>query len=113
MATTVFITGSRSGIGLSTAKLFYEKGWNVVATVRSLEDNSELQQLQSNSNRFIILRLNLLDQSTIQPAIDAAISKFGRIDLLVNNAGYGQNGLFEMLPKEKVQEQFDVNLFGI
>jgi len=111
MVNTIFITGTSSGIGLASAKLFYEKGWNIVATMRSPEKDTELRQL--DSSRVLVLRLDLQDLSSIAPAVEAAIRKFTKIDLLLNNAGYGQNGLFEMISRDKVQEQFDVNLFGL
>jgi NAD(P)-dependent dehydrogenase (short-subunit alcohol dehydrogenase family) len=62
--------------------------------------------------RMFVQRLDLQDFASIKPAIDAGIQRFRTIDVLLNNAGYGQNGLFEAIPREKVQEQFDVNLFG-
>ncbi|KAF8074157.1 short-chain alcohol dehydrogenase [Lyophyllum atratum] len=111
MAQTIFITGASSGIGLATAKLFFEKGWNVVATMRSPEKDTELTNL--DPTRMLVLRLDVQDRSSIAPAIDAAIQKFQRINLLLNNAGYGQNGIFESITREQVQEQFDVNLFGV
>jgi NAD(P)-dependent dehydrogenase (short-subunit alcohol dehydrogenase family) len=110
MVQTIFITGTSSGIGLASARLFYEKGWNVVATMRSPDKDTELKAL--DPVRMLVLRLDLQELSSIAPAIDAAISKFERIDLLLNNAGYGQIGLFETISREEVQEQFDVNLFG-
>lgn len=112
MAKTIFITGASSGIGLASAKLFYNNGWNVVATMRSQcgPGGSEISEL--DPKRMLVVRLDLLDPTTIAPALNAAIGKFGNIDVLLNNAGYGQYGPFEMIPKEKIQRQFDVNLFG-
>ncbi|KAJ6627023.1 short-chain dehydrogenase reductase SDR [Mycena sp. CBHHK59/15] len=108
---TIFITGASTGIGLASAKLFHSIGWNVVATMRNPAADHELVQLKDL--RMFVQRLDLQDFDSIQPAIDAAIVKFHTIDVLLNNAGYGQNGLFEEIPREKVQEQFDVNLFGL
>lgn len=110
MVNTVVITGASSGIGLASARLFFEKGWNVVATMRSPEKASELAAL--DPARILILRLDLQDLASIAPAIESSITKFGKIDLLLNNAGYGQNGLFETISREQIQEQFDVNVFG-
>ncbi|KAL6306856.1 3-oxoacyl-reductase [Sparassis latifolia] len=107
----MFITGASSGIGLASAKLFFEKGWNVVATMRTPEKDTELKQL--DSSRMLVLRLDVQDLDSIAPAVDAALAKFGTFDVLLNNAGYGQVGPFEMTPREKIQEQFDVNLFGL
>ncbi|KAJ7031529.1 short-chain dehydrogenase reductase SDR [Mycena alexandri] len=113
MATTktIFITGASTGIGLASAKLFRSTGWNVVATMRNPTPEHELVKL--DDPLIFVQRLDLQDFASIQPAIDAGIEKFGTIDVLLNNAGYGQNGLFEAIPREKVQEQFDVNLFGL
>lgn len=110
MSKTIFITGASSGIGLASAKLFFEKGWNVVATMRSPDRDTELRTL--DPTRMHVLRLDLQEQSSIKSAIEAAIIKFQRIDLLLNNAGFGQNGLFETISREQIQAQFDVNLFG-
>ncbi|KAF8074156.1 short-chain alcohol dehydrogenase [Lyophyllum atratum] len=111
MAQTVFITGASSGIGLASAKLFFERGWNVVATMRSPDKDTELKSL--DPTRVLVLRLDLQGLSSIEPAINAAITKFRKIDLLLNNAGYGQNGVFEAISREQIQAQFDVNLFGL
>ncbi|KAH7906358.1 short-chain dehydrogenase reductase SDR [Hygrophoropsis aurantiaca] len=108
---TIFITGASSGIGLASAKLFYEQGWNVIATMRTPEKDTELKTL--DSSRILVNRLDLQDYSSIEPAIRAGIEKFKTINLLLNNAGYGQGGIFECIPRELVQEQFDVNLFGL
>jgi NAD(P)-dependent dehydrogenase (short-subunit alcohol dehydrogenase family) len=110
MSKTIFITGASSGIGLASAKLFYGKGWNVVATMRSPEKDTELGEL--DSARVLILRVDLQDLKSINTAVESAINKFNKVDLLLNNAGYGQNGIFEMLSREQVQEQFAVNVFG-
>ena len=109
MPKTVFITGASSGIGLATARLFHERGWNVVATMRTPE-NSELTEKGDES--MLVVRLDVQDSGSIESAVQAALAKFSKIDLLVNNAGYGQNGIFEMVSREKIQEQFDVNVFG-
>ncbi|KAJ7645657.1 short-chain alcohol dehydrogenase [Mycena polygramma] len=106
---TIFITGASSGIGLASAKLFHEKGWNVIATMRNPVDH----ELSKYPERMLSPRLDLQNFDSIKPAIDAGITKFSTIDVLLNNAGYGQNGLFEAIPRETVQEQFDVNLFGL
>ncbi|KAF2492350.1 short-chain alcohol dehydrogenase [Lophium mytilinum] len=111
MARTIFVTGASSGIGAAVARLFYEKGWNVVATMRKPAEASEFKQL--DSSRVLLERLDVVDTSSIQSAIDAAITRFGKIDLLFNNAGYAQYGVFEMTSPTKCRDQFDVNLFGV
>ncbi|KAF7306368.1 3-oxoacyl-(Acyl-carrier-protein) reductase [Mycena indigotica] len=111
---TVFITGCSSGIGLAAAQLFFARGWNVVATMREPQA-SELPALNTPDlrHRLLVLPLDVTDFASIGTAIAAAISAFGRVDVLVNNAGYGQAGLFEALPRESAQKQFDVNVFGV
>lgn len=109
MKKTILITGASSGIGKASARLFADKGWNVVATMRDPEKQTELGQIPD----ILITRLDVLDLGSIRQAVDAGITRFGRIDALVNNAGYGQYGIFEAIPREKIQQQFDVNVFGV
>ncbi|KAJ7652036.1 short-chain dehydrogenase reductase SDR [Mycena polygramma] len=98
-------------IGSASAKLFHSAGWNVVATMRTPSPEHELVKM--NEPRMFVQRLDLQDFASIEPAVDAGIERFRTINVLLNNAGYGQSGLFEAIPREKVQPQFDVNLFGL
>ncbi|HEY4201668.1 MAG TPA: SDR family oxidoreductase [Devosiaceae bacterium] len=109
MAQTVLITGASSGIGKAASQLFAAKGWNVVATMRKVADGGELAALGD----VLVTRLDVADRDSIAPAIEAGIARFGKIDLLLNNAGYGQFGVFEATPREKIMAQFDVNVFGV
>lgn len=111
MTQTVFITGCSSGIGLASAKLFNNHGWNVVATMRRPESEAgvELSKLPNT----LVTRLDLLDVESIQTAVQTAITRFGSIDVLINNAGYGQYGLLEAVSREQIQEQFETNVFGL
>jgi NAD(P)-dependent dehydrogenase (short-subunit alcohol dehydrogenase family) len=109
MTQTVLITGASSGIGHATAQLFAQQGWNVVATMRDPAHGAPLTKL----DRVFVTRLDVQHRETILAAVEAGIQRFGKIDALVNNAGYGQYGLFESVSREKVQEQFDVNVFGV
>src|SRR6266436_6192005 len=106
---TVLITGTSSGFGKTTARLFADKGWNVVATMRRPEVEKELAALDN----VLVTRLDVQDHASIAAGIEAGIARFGRIDALINNAGFGLFGLFEATPPEKVREQFDVNVFGV
>ncbi len=106
---TVLITGTSSGFGKTTAKLFANKGWNVIATMRRPEGEEELTSLEN----VLVTRLDVQEHAGIVKAIEAGIARFGRIDALINNAGFGLFGLFEATPIEKVREQFDVNVFGV
>lgn len=109
MTSTILITGTSSGIGRAAARLFAEKGWNVIATMRDLSNADSLPK----GDNVLATRLDVQDADSIRAAIDAGIARFGRIDALVNNAGYGQWGLFEALTPTQIQAQFDVNLFGV
>jgi NAD(P)-dependent dehydrogenase (short-subunit alcohol dehydrogenase family) len=109
MKKTVLITGCSSGIGKASAKLFASKGWNVAPTMRKPEAAADLARLDN----VLVARLDVQDRAGIEAALKEALARFERIDALVNNAGYGQYGVFEAIPREKIQEQFDVNLFGL
>jgi NAD(P)-dependent dehydrogenase (short-subunit alcohol dehydrogenase family) len=109
MTDTVLITGCSSGFGAASVRAFSAKGWNVVATARRLDDLAPLADLPN----VLTARLDVQDQGSIASAIEAGIARFGRIDALVNNAGFGLFGIFEGTPREKIQQQFDVNVFGV
>ncbi|WP_458070849.1 SDR family oxidoreductase [Rhodanobacter sp. BL-MT-08] len=109
MPKTVLITGTSSGFGRASAHLFANKGWNVVATMRDLSQAGDLK----NVPNVLIERLDVQELSTIERALAAGVSRFRSIDVLVNNAGYGQFGIFEGTPRSSVQDQFDVNVFGV
>ena len=109
MTKTILITGASSGIGRSTAKLFQDKGWNVIATMRTPENERELNSLEN----VLVARLDVLDSTSITDAVNLGIEQFGRIDVLLNNAGYGSYGPLEATPTEKIKRQFDVNVLGL
>ena len=109
MKKTVFITGASSGFGKESARLFHEKGWNVVATMRSPETEKELTGLSG----VLVTKLDVTDNATIASAIKAALGAFGQIDVLVNNAGYGALGALEAASNEEIRRQMEVNFFGL
>lgn len=109
MAKTILITGASSGFGKETAKVFQEKGWNVIATMRSPEKEQDLNELEN----VLVTKLDVQDSESIDDAIKQGITKFGRIDVLLNNAGYGLMGVFESATKEQIQNQYAVNVFGL
>ena len=109
MSNTILITGSSSGIGKATAQYFQEKGWNVVATMRTPEKETELSRLDN----VLVTRLDVQDSDSIARAVQLGIETFGKIDVLLNNAGYGAGGVLEATPMEKVRRQFDVNVIGL
>ncbi|MDN6859427.1 SDR family oxidoreductase [Pseudomonas sp. CAN2814] len=106
---TILITGCSSGIGRTTARYFQERGWNVVATVRS---NPEADQELNALDNVLVTRLDVIRKDSIDAAIAAGIERFGRIDVLLNNAGYGSYGLLEATPEHKMRRQYEVNVIG-
>jgi NAD(P)-dependent dehydrogenase (short-subunit alcohol dehydrogenase family) len=109
MTRTVLITGSSTGIGEAAAKYFRQQGWNVAASMRSPEKAGSWVQQE----RILPLRLDVTDAASIQEAIAAAVHRFGSIDVLVNNAGYGLVGPFEASTPEQVERQFATNVTGL
>lgn len=109
MKKTIFITGASTGIGKETAKLFHSKGWNVVATMRNPGNDTELSKLDN----VLVTQLDVLDLDSIGKAVQAGIQKFGRIDVLLNNAGYGAYGPLECFPREHIIRQFNTNVIGL
>ena len=109
MPQTIFITGSSSGIGKAMAIYFAEQGWNVVATMRTPEKTGDW----AKHNNISLMRLDVLELDSIKQAINDTINKFGTIDAIVNNAGYGLVGPFEASTNEQIQRQFDTNVFGL
>ncbi len=106
---TVLITGASSGIGRATAEFFAQKGWNVAATMRSPEKETKLTRFPN----FQLYRLDVTDNASIEAAIQSAVADFGGIDALVNNAGFGADGVFEAMDDEFIRKQFDTNVFGL
>ena len=109
MKQTVLITGTSSGYGKAIAELFLDRGWNVVATMR--QPKPEI--FGSQSDRLKVLPLDVTNSGSVSKAIALAISIFGAIDVLVNNAGIGVVGAFEVTPIATVREVFETNTFGV
>lgn len=110
MKGTWFVTGASKGLGLALVKKLLAAGYNVAATSRNLK---ELQAaVGKNASGFLPLAVNLVDEDSVDKAIDETISRFGSIDFVVNNAGYGQAGSLEELSDAEARANFDVNVFG-
>lgn len=108
MKKTVLITGTSSGFGAATTRYFAEKGWNVIATMRDITKAGDLASMEN----VFVTKLDVQDSSAIQSAIEAGINRFGKIDVLINNAGYGLFSIFENASVPAIRQQFDVNVFG-
>jgi NADP-dependent 3-hydroxy acid dehydrogenase YdfG len=109
MNNTILITGASSGIGAATAKLFHANGWNVIATMRTPEKDTELSTLDN----VLVTKLDVLDVASITNAVNEGINKFGKIDVLLNNAGYGAYGVLESFNRENIVRQFNTNVIGL
>ena len=109
MPKTIVITGASSGIGKATARLFFDKGWNVVATMRNPAAERDLKE----SARLKLVALDVQDPEGPKAAVAEAIKAFGRIDVWLNNAGYGAFGPVEAGTRKQIERQFDVNVFGL
>lgn len=104
-----FVTGASKGLGRSLVKQLLSKGYKVAATSRSIDD---LRKIATDTD-FLPLAVDLKNENSVQAAVKETISRFGRIDVLVNNAGYGQIGSIEELSDTEARSSFDVNVFGL
>ena len=104
----MLITGCSSGIGEATAARLVGNGWDVYATARRPETLSGLADAGCTT-----LALDVTDEASMSTAVDAVIEGSGRIDALVNNAGYSQSGALESIDVDDVRRQFETNVFGL
>jgi len=109
MKKTILITGASSGLGKQAAIMFQQRGWNVIATMRNTEEGRELSVLED----VMVTRLDVLELESIESAVNAGIQRFGKIDVLLNNAGYGAYGPLESFTREKIMRQFNTNVIGL
>lgn len=105
MRNTVLITGCSSGFGKAFVEQFAQAGWNVAATMRT-PDSEGLPP------GVFVTRLDVQDPQSISAAVAATLERFGGIDVVINNAGYGLFGVFESTPLAKIRDEFEVNVFG-
>jgi NAD(P)-dependent dehydrogenase (short-subunit alcohol dehydrogenase family) len=108
MQKTIFITGASSGLGKAAAKLFQKKGWNVIATMRYPEKETELNSLPN----ITLLPLDVTNTEQIKATVLKAIA-LQNIDVVFNNAGYGLMGAMEALSDEQILKQVNTNLLGV
>ena len=104
---TVLITGCSSGIGRATAEAFLDGDWTVYATSRDTDDITDLAEAGCRT-----ASLDVTEDGAVDRVVDRIDEETGRVDCLVNNAGYGQYGPMEDIPVEALHDQFDVNVYG-
>ncbi|WP_432825626.1 SDR family oxidoreductase [Dactylosporangium sp. CA-092794] len=107
VTSTVLITGCSSGFGRAAAAKFLAEGWNVVATLRDPG-----AWTGTGSERLLVHKLDVRDDDSVNAAVAAADARFGRLDVVVNNAGIGLLSVFEATPAVLIEEVFDTNVFG-
>lgn len=105
------ITGCSTGFGRELAEQAIARGFNVVVTARDVSKVADLAQ--GNEERTLALALDVTDSATIDHAVKAALAKFGTVDVLVNNAGYGYQSSVEEGEEAEIRAQFDANVFGL
>ncbi|GAA4670403.1 SDR family oxidoreductase [Frondihabitans cladoniiphilus] len=110
MSKTWFITGASRGFGREWTEAALERGDNVAATARKVETLDDLTEKYPDT--FLALQLDVDDREADFTAVKVAFEKFGRLDVVVNNAGYGHFGMIEELSEKDVRAQLETNLFG-
>ena len=109
MKKVVIITGASRGFGELIAKKFQKENFQVIATMRNINSSPSLKKLKNVD----IKRLDVTVKSDIKNVVDYTVEKYGRIDILINNAGYGAFGFLEEASNEEIRNQFNVNYFGL
>ena len=105
-----FITGASKGLGLALTKKLLAQGFGVAATSRNKQ--SLIKGIGEENEKFLPIEMDLTNNENVNIAIETTISHFGRIDVVVNNAGYSQIGTLEELSTDEVENNFKVNVFG-
>ena len=114
MQKVALVTGSSSGIGFETCLALAKDGYQTFASMRNLKKSEKLKQIADKENLPIkILELDVNGEESIVSAIKKIMNESNRIDVLVNNAGYGQFGCLEDISVDEFREQFETNLFSI
>ena len=107
------ITGSSSGIGLLATVELAKAGFRVVASMRDVSRRERLDQAAGSlSDRIDVRRLDVTETASIKPFVESVVHHYGRIDVLVNNAGFAMAGFAEDMKLEEIQRQFATNFFG-
>ncbi|PAW93674.1 short-chain dehydrogenase/reductase [Mucilaginibacter sp. MD40] len=106
-----FITGCSTGFGRELAKLLLDKGYHTVITARDPEKIKDLAN--GHEDNALVLKLDVTDNAQVNDAVKQTLDRFGKIDVLVNNAGYGYFTSIEEGEEEKIRDQFETNFFGL
>ncbi|MDN3692346.1 SDR family oxidoreductase [Chryseobacterium tructae] len=107
---TWYITGASKGMGLSLVKKLLEKGHKVAATSRTI---AAFEKLNGRDENLLLLEVDLKDEESIGRSMERTIEKFGKLDVVVNNAGYGLGGAIEELSAEEIENNFQINFFAV
>lgn len=110
MPRAFLITGTSTGFGNNLVQEVLDRGDYVIATARKPET---LKFNGTNDKNYLAVKLDVTDDQQVNAAFKSAVDKFGRVDVVVNNAGYGLAGVFEELSQEQIKTQMDVNFFGL
>jgi NAD(P)-dependent dehydrogenase (short-subunit alcohol dehydrogenase family) len=105
-----FVTGTSKGLGLTLVKQLLAHGYKVAATSRNVEALRD--EVAHEGDNFLPLAMNLVSEQSVADAVAKVIDTFGTIDVVVNNAGYGQLGTLEELSDAEARQNFDINVFG-
>ena len=110
----VIVTGSSSGIGYATSLLLARKGFYTYASALNIDKSASLQSIAGAERLPLkLIQLDVTDDSSVKDAVEKIILEKGRIDVLVNSAGYGLFGAFEDLSMDEIKAQFETNFFGV
>ena len=108
------VTGSSSGIGFETSLLLARNGFYTYATMRNIDKSNKITDLAKKDNLPLeVSQLDVSNDKSVKDAINEITKKHGRIDVVVNNAGYGSTGAVEDFSMEEIKAQFETNFFGV
>src|SRR5919206_4736770 len=114
MQKVAIVTGSSSGIGYTTSLMLARNGFYTYASARNINKSASLQSTADAERLPLkLIQLDVTDDRSVKAAVEQIVSEKGRIDVLVNNAGYGLFGAFEDLSVDEIKAQFEPNFFGV